>query len=192
MGLGWLGLAILGLLPALIGLALAGAIVLYDAIHKRTAFAPLFMAACRFLLYVVAAAATIRPISGTVVAHAVGLAAYVAGLSYVARVESTGSLAGRWPLALLSAPAVIALCVTTARAQSSWLALGICLAWICWCLRGIVGPGSRQIGRTVTGLLAGIVLVDWLAIPWPDEQSVAAFVGLFLLALVMQRKIPAT
>ena len=60
--LGWLCLAMLGLVAAVAGLLLVGSIVLYDAIHKRTAFAPLLMAACRFLLYVVAAAATLRAV----------------------------------------------------------------------------------------------------------------------------------
>jgi len=192
LALGWLSLLLLGFATALGGLLLLGAIVLYDAIHKRTRFAPLLMAACRFLLYVVAAAATQLPVSTPVLTHALGLAAYITGLSYLARVESTGSIASRWPLALLFAPCVIAIVITTARATSSWLALGVFIAWTLWCLRGMLRPASRNIGRTVAGLLAGIVLVDWLAIPWPAEHGVVVFVGLFALALILQRKVPAT
>jgi 4-hydroxybenzoate polyprenyltransferase len=189
---GWSCLLLLGFATALGGLVLVVAIVLYDAIHKRTRFAPLLMAACRFLLYVVAAAATQLPVSTPVQAHAFGLAAYITGLSYLARVESTGSLTGRWPLALLFAPCVIAIGLTTARATSSWLALGVFIAWTLWCLRGVLRPAARNIGRTVAGLLAGIVLLDWLAVPWPNDQGVVVFVGLFVLALVLQRKVPAT
>ena len=124
--------------------------------------------------------------------HAVALAAYITGLSYLARVESGGSLASRWPLALLFVPVVAALCLTTARAEFAWLAVGVFVVWTCWWLRGVLRPASRNIGQIVAGLLAGIVLVDWLAVPWPAEQIVAWFVGLFVLALVMQRQIPAT
>lgn len=190
--LGWIGLALLGLLTAIIGLLLVGGIVLYDAVHKRTSFAPLFMAACRFLLYLVAAAATLRPIGAPVMAHALAIAAYITGLSYLARVESAGSFVSRWPLALLFSPVVVAVWLTTARAEIAWLAAAASVVWICWCLRGVLSPASRHVGRTVAGLLAGIVLVDWLAIAWPTEQNVAWFVGLFALALVMQRRIPAT
>jgi len=190
--LGWLCLLMLGFATALGGLLLVGAIVLYDAIHKRTKFAPLLMAACRFLLYVVAAAATQLPVGTPVLAHGFGLAAYITGLSYLARVESTGSIASRWPLALLFAPCAVAIGLTSARATSSWLALGAFAAWTVWCLRGVLRPASRNIGRTVAGLLAGIVLVDWLAVPWPADQNSAVFVGMFALALIMQRKVPAT
>jgi 4-hydroxybenzoate polyprenyltransferase len=190
--LGWLGLVLLGRETAFGGLLLVAAIVFYDAVHKRTAFAPLLMAGCRFLLYLVAAAATLRPVSTPVVAQAFGLAAYITGLSYLARVESVGSLAGRWPLALLFAPCVIAVGLTTARAEVAWLAMGIFVAWVCWCLRGVLRPASRNIGRTVAGLLAGIVLVDWLAIPQPSDQIALGFAGWFALALVLQRKVPAT
>ena len=53
-------------------------------------------------------------------------------------------------------------------------------------------PAKQNIERTIAGLLAGIVLVDWLAVPWPNNQNVAVFVGMFALALVLQRKVPAT
>ena len=120
LALGWLCMLLLGFATALGGLLLVGAIVLYDAIHKRTRFAPLLMAACRFLLYLVAAAATQLPVSTSVQAHAFGLAVYITGLSHLARVESEGSLASRWPLALLFAPCAVAIRLTSARTTSSW------------------------------------------------------------------------
>ena len=43
MLLGWLLMLMLGLTVALFALLLVGAIILYDAVHKRTAFAPLIM-----------------------------------------------------------------------------------------------------------------------------------------------------
>ena len=44
----------------------------------------------------------------------------------------------------------------------------------------------------VAGLLAGIVLVDWLAAVGAAEQLSVIFIGLFLLALLSQRFAPAT
>jgi len=50
-----------------------------------------------------------------------------------------------------------------------------------------------DIGRTVGGLLAGIVLVDLLAVAALVPSGFAVvFVGLFALALAAQRWVPAT
>ena len=190
--LGWLCLAMLGLVAAVAGLLLVGSIVLYDAIHKRTAFAPLLMAACRFLLYVVAAAATLRPVSHVVIAYGLGLAAYITGLSYLARVESAGSLASRWPAALLFTPCAVAVWLSTVRGACGWLVLAGFVAWTVWCLRGVLFSGPRNVGRTVAGLLAGIVLVDWLSQIRPSDQIIAVFASLFVITLLLQRKVPAT
>jgi 4-hydroxybenzoate polyprenyltransferase len=54
---GWLAILLLGMTAAIFGAMLVACIVVYDAIHKRTALAPLLMAACRLLLYLVAASA---------------------------------------------------------------------------------------------------------------------------------------
>jgi hypothetical protein len=51
---------------------------------------------------------------------------------------------------------------------------------------------DRQIGRTVSGLLAGIVFVDWLAVPDVPRIFGLVFLGLFGLALLFQRFVPAT
>src|ERR1041385_286698 len=59
------------------GLALAACIVLYDAVHKRISFAPVVMAACRFLLYLVAASSGFNGVPGLAVWCALALAAYI-------------------------------------------------------------------------------------------------------------------
>ncbi len=55
LGLGALIAFTLGVGSGLAGLALAGAVVLYDWLHKRTVLSPLIMGACRLLTYVTAA-----------------------------------------------------------------------------------------------------------------------------------------
>ena len=185
---GWLLLFRLGLPTMLAALLLVAAILLYDALHKRTSLAPLIMAACRFLLYVLAAVATCNPLGGSVVWHGLALAAYIVGLSYLARGESNGAAAGRWPVLLLVAPVLANLGLNLHRTFVAWISGACLVAWICWC----ASRRSGGVGRMVAGLLAGIILVDWSALANPTLPASAIFVGLFFLALILQRKVPAT
>lgn len=189
---GWLLLLWLGLSTALMGLLLVAAIVLYDAVHKKTAFAPLLMSLCRFLLYLVAASATLRQVNEAVLWHGLALAAYVTGLSYFARNESKPGMVQRWPVLLLVAPMAANILLNFNRDASSWLASLVFLAWLGWCLRGMFAQTKPNLGRVVAGLLAGIVLVDVAALPRLDGEFALIFAGLFGLALLLQRKIPAT
>jgi len=190
--IGWLLMLLIGSSVAFVGLLLLGAIILYDAVHKRTAIAPLVMALCRFLLYVTAGAATLRPMDDTVIWHGLALAAYITGLSFLARCESGQGMVRRWPLLLVLAPLVTNVMVNSNREALSWIASLILLAWLLWCLRGTVGRALQNPGRAVAGLLAGIILLDWSAVPRLSHELALVFVGLFVLALILQRKIPAT
>jgi len=69
---------------------------------------------------------------------------------------------------------------------------GAILVWMLRSLRFALGSRQRNIGRAVSGLLAGIPLIDLLSI-WEGSPAVAVlFLGLFLTALLFQRFIPAT
>lgn len=83
----------------LFGALLAAAIVFYDYQHKGAAFAPLVMGICRGLVYVIAGAAT-AGVTGAVVAGALVMTAYVAGLTVVARLAGADA---RWLVPLLIA-----------------------------------------------------------------------------------------
>ena len=117
------------------GVALAAAIVTYDAWHKGNPVAPVVMGICRGLVYVGAALALDGRISALVVAAGVAMILYVTGLTEVARAARTPlrgalmlgatplvlvlALAGRspWPLVIASALAVtIVVALRTARA----------------------------------------------------------------------------
>jgi len=185
---GWALLLPFGMATLLAALLLVLAILLYDALHKRTALAPLIMAACRLLLCVVAAFATGSPPGAQSLWHGLALAAYIVGLSFLARSESNGSVVGRWPMLLLLSPLVANVVSDPGRSPVSWAAsLGL-LVWISWC----ASRRSQGVGRMVAGLLAGIVLVDGSALAHPDGLISAAFAGCFVLALWLQRKVPAT
>ncbi len=182
----------LGLLPALAGVLLCGCIVIYDAVHKMIKLSPVLMALCRFMLCLVAASAARGTLTGRSVWSALALAAYVAGLSYVARRESTGVRVQIWPLALLAGPLVLAGLINDGRYLQPALTVGAMLVlWTARSLRTLFGP-ERNVARSVSGLLAGIVLVDLLAVADVPREHGAVFIALFLLALLFQRFFPAT
>jgi 4-hydroxybenzoate polyprenyltransferase len=78
-----------GWAPAVSAVALAAAIVAYDAYHKQNPFGPWIMALCRALIYMTGAAVISGHISAMVVGGAAILFAYVGGLTYVAKHRST-------------------------------------------------------------------------------------------------------
>jgi 4-hydroxybenzoate polyprenyltransferase len=176
-----------------LGLLLAISIVVYDAVHKRTAFSPLLMALCRFWLYVVSGSIGVRGPTGWVVGDGVALATYIVGLSYLARRESFSGPMRHWPLLFLAIPILVALIQAPSKHIEGVLLppLVLCL-WILRCLRSTLWSAERNIGRTVSGLLAGIVFVDWLAVADGPRELGFVFIALFLSALLFQRFVPAT
>jgi 4-hydroxybenzoate polyprenyltransferase len=189
---GWLLLFLLGGTVALLALALVGAIIVYNAVHKHTEFAPVFMATCRFLLYLVAGAATFHALRYSLLWHGVALAAYVVGLSLLARHENAPRRRVDFPSLFLAMPVVVALWLQPHRNLLSWLLLAGFVVWLIYCGRDFFGGRKPDVGRTVARLLAGIVLVDAVAVT-PVSLGVAiAFLGLFGLALLLQRFVPAT
>jgi 4-hydroxybenzoate polyprenyltransferase len=184
-----------GVVPGLLGLALAGCIVLYDAIHKKTDFSPLLMTACRLLLYLVAASSAIAGITTGAVYCGLALAVYVVGISYLARRESLPGPARYWPMFLLAAPICLALITKVQTQPEAALLLSAVLGlWIVRSLRYTLDKTVRNIGQTISGLLAGIVFVDWLAVATAGapRQFGTIFIVLFLSALLLQKIAPAT
>lgn len=198
LGLGWLGaglliLILLGTKPALFAALLTVSILVYDAVHKMFAFSPVLMAACRFFVILLAASAGYDGVTGLSVWSALALASYVAGLSYIARRESVPTPLRHWPCLLLAAPLVLALIVNRGPYQPGGLLLGaILLIWMLRSLRPALWAEQRNPGRCVAGLLAGICLVDLLAVGPQAPWLTPVFVGLFVLALLGQRFVPAT
>ncbi|HTH48371.1 MAG TPA: UbiA family prenyltransferase [Candidatus Limnocylindria bacterium] len=193
LALGWLLLALLGWDSALLATLLVIAVLVYDAVHKAVAFSPVLMAACRFFLLLVAASAGAEGVTGEGIWNAFGLAGWIVGLSYVAKRESTTGRLQRWPLAPLALPLFFA-ALYNFHGESQTRALVLALAlvgWAAWCLRRTFQTGTRNLGLTVSGLLAGICLVDCLAVA-PSWGVCAVFGGLFLASLLGQRFVPAT
>jgi hypothetical protein len=179
--------------PGLFALLLIGAVIVYDALHKLVAFAPLLMAACRILLYLLAASAAVNGVTGLALWSALAMGAYIAGLSYYAVHERAKRGVPWWPAVLLLWPLVLALLINTGE----WRLRGFLFSllagvWILHCLQRAFRPFSPNVGAAISGLLAGIVLIDLLALAGGDSMWITAtFLGLFGLALLCQRFIPA-
>jgi hypothetical protein len=190
-GLGCLWL--MGTTCAVLATLLALTVFVYDAVHKIFAFSPVLMAGCRFLLIVVAASVGSDGVTGLSVWTGLVLAAYVIGLSFLAQRESTQMTLRYWPLPLLLTPVVLAFLVNSGdlRTKAAVLSL-ILLIWVVRSLAFAFTAAQRNVGRSVSGLLAGIPLVDVLAVAPAEPWSAMIFLTLFLLALVFQQFVPAT
>ncbi len=176
-----------------LGLTLASVIILYNALHKLTPLGTGLMGLCRFLVYPLAASTGEQGVTGWALWCGIALGAYVTGLSVLARRESTHERAPAWPAILLGTPIGLALLMNGNRHRQPALLLALVLAlWIVRCLRTTFLTRTPNVGRTVAGLLAGMVFVDWLAaVEMPYELSLL-FPVLFVATLSSQRLAPAT
>jgi UbiA prenyltransferase family len=198
-GWAWLALGILCLL-ALGKIAFALAVVLvvciliYNAVHKYVTASPWLMGLCRFWVYVIAGTAGASGLNGHSIWCGFALALYIVGLSYVAKRESFRGKIPHWPLIFLAAPIFLAMLMNAGGAHKPALFLSLVLSlWMARCVRTIFQAGEINVGRIVSGLLAGIVFVDWLAIapecpPWLSTTVLI----LFGATVFLQRFIPAT
>jgi len=197
-GLAWLGLGALcltavGKTTGLLTLALLLCIIIYDATHKVVTASPWLMGLCRFWVYVIAGSAGAAGVNGGPVWCGVAMALYVAGRGYLAQHESSRGRVPYWPLALLAAPIVFAMLMNSAefRIPAMWLSLVLVL-WIALWVRTIFQAGEANVGHIVSGLLAGIVFVDWLAVaPLCPRWLSLAFLILLGATLSLQRFVPA-
>ena len=181
-----------GFSTAIFGVLLAASILLYDWLHKMVTFSPLLMALCRLLLYLTAASAAVTGVTGLAMWSGLALAAYIVGLSYLARKEATGVVIQHWPQFLLILPPVLALLVNDGESFQPALLIGaVFVLWTVRSLRG-VWMEPRNVPRAVGGLLAGICWVDLLAVVDQPPEMGIVFAGCLVLALVLQKFVPAT
>ncbi|MBX3746832.1 MAG: UbiA family prenyltransferase [Verrucomicrobiae bacterium] len=188
-------LASLGGATLHLGFLLAVSVVIYNAVHKLVPFSTLLMALCRFLLFLVAGSATANGVTGEIVWSGLALGGYVVGLSTIARTEGKGGLERWWPLGGLLLPLALAALTNPPSVWGRAEVAAPVAIWAVWTARSLLllrRPTPDGARGAVSGLLAGIVLVDMMAVlpgalPWG-----AVFLGLFGAALVLQRWAPAT
>jgi hypothetical protein len=187
-------LARFGLLTVLWGLALAAAIVLYDAWHKGNVFAPVIMGLCRALVYLVTGAAVSGEIRFALIAGAMALAAHVIGLTYAAKQENLNQVGRLWPLAILAGPLLLAV----PGISSGWLVVVGCLLLGAADIAAVRLLGRRAapdaVPRAVSMLIAAICLVDALAVAQPGGGILLACICAsgYPLTRLFQKVIPGT
>ena len=165
-----------GFLTVIWGLALAGAIVLYDAWHKGNIFAPVIMGLCRALVYLATGAGVIGEIRFALIAGAIALAAHVIGLTYAAKQENLNEVGRLWPLAFLAAPLLLALPAILSGLPVVIACLLLCAADVAAVRLLAQRAAPDAVPRAVSMLIAAICLVDALA--------VALYAGGILLACI--------
>lgn len=180
-----------GAAAGLTAVCLAGVILLYDWLHKRTVLSPVIMGGARFLSYLLAAVA-VGHIAGDVLLGAFGLMAYTAGLTYAAKQEAYDRLDNAWPLLVLVAPLLYALWQAgdTPLALALWVGLiAVVGLALCRLFRRALG----DVPKAVVTLIAGMALYDAVLIAGAG-QSLLALVALagFFLTLGLQRLISGT
>ena len=150
------------------------------------------MGLCRVLVYVTAGLSVAVPLPVALWLAAGALLCYLIGLTYIAKQENLGRVANLWPLGFLTAPVAYGAVSITEQPWSAlpWLAL---IAWMTLALWFLRRREPGDIPRAVTGLLAGICLLDAMLIAGAGAPGLAALAFLaFPVTVVFQRYVPAT
>lgn len=208
MGIGWLMISLHGLIPAVNATLLSGCILLYNKWHKGNPLSPWIMAGCRVFL-IISAAAAFKPetsIPGSsLIWSAIAIGSYIVGLTYIAKAESAPvrKKSAYWEaIFLLTLPWG----VTAIRFHDSFTILFVvsvtcATAWLLFVLAPVIRRKNVNIGKMVSGLLAGIPLIDALILsPYPqhslmspfNQPVIIVFIFMFALALFTQKFAPAT
>lgn len=189
------GVAMLASIDAhtgLAGLALAGAIVFYDWHHKDNPVSPFVMGLCRALVYVTTGVAVAGTVSAPVLIAGCAILAYVAGLTYVARMEAFDRVGSLWPLVLLAAPLLVALPQLGLQPLNG-VALLALIACALWVRRLLIRRAPFDVSRAVGVLIAAIAINDALLAATPGaEYATLACLVCFVLTLAFQRYVPAS
>ncbi|HEY5909647.1 MAG TPA: UbiA family prenyltransferase [Verrucomicrobiae bacterium] len=194
---GTLLLLVAGFASGALGLALVCVIVLYNAVHRVFPVAPVLQGTCRFLLYVLGASIAERGVSGWSIWCGLAVGAYVTGLGYFSGCLADTAKRRDWSLLLLVVPVGLALVMDVGRYRESGLLLSaVLILWIVRCLRQTFWSLEPSVKKTVAGLAAGIVFVDWLATCPANfvhqsnraaQEISVAFLALFGLAILLQK-----
>ena len=180
--------------------ALVAAILAYDLYHKPWAGSVIIMGVCRTLLYwVVASALTGTRITADALflVPSLAIGAYIVGLTMAARMEGKrGTLVNpgvAWlSRALLWSPGIAAVSWVFKGGNALVLILVAGFAILVAMASRMMKRGGPEIGRAVGWLLAGIALVDALAVARVSFGMACGFAACVPLLRLWQRKIAAT
>jgi 4-hydroxybenzoate polyprenyltransferase len=173
------------------GICLAGVILLYDSLHKRTPLSPVIMGGARFFSYLMAAL-SVGLITGDVIWGALGLMTYTAGLTYAAKQEAYNRLDNAWPLLVLIAPLLYAFLQASDTPLALVLWVGL-IAVVGLALRQLFRRDPGDVPKAVVMLIAGMALYDAVLVAGAG-QALLALVALagFAMTLALQRLVSGT
>jgi len=198
-GCGWawllLGLASLfcaGRASGYWGLALASCIVCYSVVHRMLTISPVLLSFCRFMLYPTAASAGEVGLTGSAIWCGLALALYAVGVRYLQTQPAPDSGAvSYWPIAPMLAPMLLASVLNGPGYREPALLLSAVVGlWTVYQLRKLLWEASER-AYARSGLEAGLVFVDWLAVAHAPQWLSLVFIGLFFIALLLQKIPPA-
>ena len=186
--------AVAGPAALLVSLVLVAAIVMYNRFHKAAAMTVVLMGVCRGLVYVMAAATAWPPDRVVTTTLAVAIAAYIALVSVVARVETGTTLDGRRWMGLALVAVAMAPIAVIRPDTWTWtiVAALVVTTWLLAVSRHALARPPR-IRLAVPGWLAGICLLDGLYLALLDEPGLAAAaLGCFVVTTAAHRRILGT
>jgi UbiA prenyltransferase family len=162
-------------------LLLGGAIVLYNALHKKFPAAAFIMGFTRFGVYVISAL-LLAELNTALLIIASALLLYITGVTYLARQEQININARRWPLLLLSAP-VLATISYSYTMPLYWLLAIIYSIWVFAQIKNKIFATTPDVRAGIGGLLAAIPLVDGLYLA-SVNALIPSFICIFVFLLV--------
>lgn len=174
------------------GLALAAAIVLYNAHHKGNPLSPLVMGLCRVFVVTTAAFSFAAVLPQPVVLAALALLCHLIGLTYIAKQEHLDRVGALWPLGFLALPVVygVALAVKT---PAVWLFLALYMGVLVYALSLLRRRARGDVPRAVVTLIAGMSVLDGMVLAGGGHLVAAALaVAAFVLTLFLQRWVSGT
>lgn len=177
------------------GVGLAFAVIIYDVLHKRVAYAPVLMGLCRLFCYGTAAAMAGGRLDAPLLwTGGAGLFCLVVGLTYAARQEAYNRLGAVWPLGVLAVPLILAGAAALVPLRLLPLALATGLAGAFgFGLHLLFRRAPADVPRAVALLIAAIALYDASLVAAFGTAAAALLAALcFPATLALQRVVPGT
>ena len=188
--------------PAVVSAILLGAaIVAYNVHHKQNPFSPVIMGLCRVLVYTTTALVLGGSLALVLLLAALVLWLYLIGLTAIAKQENLAQVRNLWPLLLLLSPVLLWLSlwgVTDAANLTGsltgllFLVAMLLTAWVGYALMLLRRRQQGGIPRAVVTMIAGISLVDALAIAAISLPLTLLCLLAFIATLALQRFVSGT
>lgn len=195
LAIGWLGASAAGfrsggfdLVPAILGLLLVAAIMLYDRWLKPTSAGPVGMGTCRFLNVLLGCSVAGDAVSWPLRIHlAAVVGIYIVGVTWFARTEARLSESGQLRRATAVMAAALALALPlplhlpdgTASPLFPYLLVGFAFYIGGPATRAVAKPEPARVQTAVKRAVLGLIVLDAVL-----ATAVAGTAGLLLLALL--------